>query len=51
MLSGVYCFAVFVWAREIGLVFLCHRLNCDYSLCGVMGSVLMCIFSVDQYIQ
>ena len=29
----------------------CHRLNCDYSLGGVMGSVLMCIFSVDQYIQ
>ena len=25
----------------------CHRLNCDYSLGGVMGSVLMCIFSVD----
>ena len=25
----------------------CHRLNCDYSLSGVMGSVLMCIFSVD----
>ena len=24
----------------------CHRLNCDYSG-GVMGSVLMCIFSVD----
>ena len=22
MLSGVYCFAVFVWTREIGLVFL-----------------------------
>ena len=21
----------------------CHRLNCDYSLGGVMGSVLMCI--------
>ena len=25
----------------------CHRLNCDYSLGGVMGSVLMCIFNVD----
>ena len=25
----------------------CHRLNCDYNLCGVMGSVLMCILSVD----
>ena len=25
----------------------CHRLNCDYSLGGVMGSVLMCIFCVD----
>ena len=23
----------------------CHRLNCDYSLGGVMGSVLMCIFN------
>ena len=28
----------------------CHRLNCNYSLGGVMGSVLMCIFSVDKYI-
>ena len=28
-------------------VCVCHRLNCDYSLGGVMGSVLMCIFSVD----
>ena len=27
--------------------FLCHRLNCDYSVGGVMGSVLMCIFNVD----
>ena len=25
----------------------CHRLNCDYCLGGVMGSVLMCIFNVD----
>ena len=25
----------------------CHRLNCDYNLGGLMGSVLMCIFSVD----
>ena len=33
------------------LKWLCHRLNCDFSLCGVMGSVLMCIFSVDYYIQ
>ena len=25
----------------------CHRLNCDYSLGCAMGSVLMCILSVD----
>ena len=25
----------------------CHRLNCDYCLGGVMGSVFMCIFNVD----
>ena len=25
---------------------MCHRLNCDYGLGGVMGFVLMCIFSV-----
>ena len=25
----------------------CHRLNCDHNQGGVMGSVLMCIFSVD----
>ena len=29
----------------------CHRLNCDHNQGGVMGSVLMCIFSVDKYIQ
>ena len=35
---------LFLWVLGMGY---CHRLNCDYSLGGVMGSVLMCIFSVD----
>ena len=26
---------------------MCHRLNCGHNQGGVMGSVLMCIFSVD----
>ena len=28
-------------------VLICHRLNCDNCLGGVMRSVLMCIFNVD----
>ena len=31
----------------MGVATICHRLNCDNCLGGVMGSVLMCIFNVD----
>ena len=27
----------------------CHRLNCDYSLGGVMGSVLMCLVLISIF--
>ena len=38
---------VYIFLNFIVCVCGCHRLNCDHNQGGVMGSVLMCIFSVD----
>ena len=35
------------WVPALAVQTRCHRLNCDHNQGGVMGSVLMCIFSVD----